>query len=634
LPGYTPPPDPMRITPNSPPCQRNTRHGDLRLVSRVDRPAASNPDLCIALRSCYILHMPLILGSLTVALLVGELDALIRGRAVKGVYISDDRVLAISLRKHSSSGDPGDRAAAEVLRFLHAPGFALVCLDAQTENESALTHLPRFESVIRDSSITGVEQVDLDRIVKVNLRTRAGDAAGLYFELNPSLPNLFLTDGGENIRASLLKAGTRTRSRKLEAGKRYSPPPMPCRIDPSEITEKYVNTLNWWQDDTVLSQSVSGVSPFFSREVASRARTLGSFYKAYDGLLSIYRAGRASPYTFSAGGHAPGFPASPGIAWYEPEQESVRELDRARTFNEAALRILRKVTASRAFEKRKAAAVKAVRHEIRKLRKMEAETRGREAETRAGEELRKFGELLMANIDKIRKGDTRIVLPDLHSGGDARVAIELEPRLTPQANAKAYFKKARKALRRAQLAHDKLEKAKRRLPALEAVREELECISDPGRLTEIEKEIGRVAPAGAGGKPVEDDKALRLGIRPRKYEISGGWTVLVGRSARENDILTHRYASPGDLWFHARQAQGAHVVLRRGRKKAQPSRQAVWEAAAIAAYYSKARTSKHVPVSYTEKRYVKKVRKGPPGTAAMLREKVIFVDPLLPGREE
>jgi len=61
------------------------------------------------------------------------------------------------------------------------------------------------------------------------------------------------------------------------------------------------------------------------------------------------------------------------------------------------------------------------------------------------------------------------------------------------------------------------------------------------------------------------------------------------------------------------------------------SRHAIAEAATIAAYYSKARTSKHVPVSYTEKRYVKKVRKGPPGLCVMLREKVIFVKPSLPG---
>jgi predicted ribosome quality control (RQC) complex YloA/Tae2 family protein len=75
------------------------------------------------------------------------------------------------------------------------------------------------------------------------------------------------------------------------------------------------------------------------------------------------------------------------------------------------------------------------------------------------------------------------------------------------------------------------------------------------------------------------------------------------------------------------------VVLRRERKTQVPL-DALLEAAAIAAHYSKARTSRNVPVSYTEKRYVKKVRKGPPGLCVMLREKVLFVDPALPERSE
>ena len=70
--------------------------------------------------------------------------------------------------------------------------------------------------------------------------------------------------------------------------------------------------------------------------------------------------------------------------------------------------------------------------------------------------------------------------------------------------------------------------------------------------------------------------------------------------------------------------------MRRPKQKTQVPKEAIVQAAAIAAHYSKARTSKHVPVSYTEKRYVKKVRRGAPGTAAMLREKVIFVTPGLP----
>ena len=566
--------------------------------------------------------MPLILDSFTVTFMAGELHTLLKGNEIKGVYISDDRLLSISLRAVGSR--------PRVLRFLHAPGFALLCVDRQTENESELTHLPRFESLVGGSTVVGVAQVDLDRVVKVETQAAKGERLNLYFELNPSLPNLFLTDSDDTVAAILLKAGTRTRGRRLDVGKPYVARPMPCKIDASEVTEKYVNTLSWWQDDTVLSQSVAGIGPFFSREIAHRGRGQGAIFKAYDELLRLYRAGASKPHTFSVGRAVPGRPPTIGMAWYSPQQEDVRDLRSARTLNDAALRILGNLTATLAFDRRKHRVARNLEREIRKWRKVEAETHNAESERDAAMVYRKCAELLMANPGKVRKGDIEAVLPDLHSGGRKEIRIDLRPELTPQRNAEAYFKRARKCLRRADLAHEKLEAARRRLSILLATARELEGLADARRLTEIEEKVLIAPPAGQKEQPPEDERAARLGIRPRRYMIAGGWTVLVGHSAAENDILTHKYASPSDIWFHARQAQGAHVVLRREKGRPGPPKEAILEAAAIAAYYSKARTSKHVPVSYAERRYVKKVRKAPLGTAAMLREKVIFVDPALP----
>ncbi len=565
--------------------------------------------------------MPLIIDSFTVTFLADELDALLAGRMARSVYISDDRVLSISFAR---SG-----ARRGVLRFLHAPGFALLCVDEQTEDESELTHLPRFEGPLEGASVISVEQADLDRIVLMRLASTDGSETRLYFELNPSLPNLFLTDGEDLIQAVLLKAGTRTRSRRLDVGRKYTPPPTSCRIQPSEVDERYLSALSWLQDDRVLAQSVIGVSPFFSREVAQRATEYGSLVKAYDELMSAYRRRAFEPHTFSAGKPATRGPLTVGISWFRPRQKDVSNVIGAPTLNAAALGTLRNVTTSRAFDKRKALAAKTVERDLRKWRRIEAETQDARREAAAAAEFRKYGELLMANLDIIRKGQTEVALADLHSGGGNKVNIKLAPHLSPQDNAGMYFKKARKSARRAELAHQKLAAARRRLLTLEAMSRELESLADPVRLTEIEERVLFSVAAGED-RPPEDEKALRLGIKPRRYVIVDGWTVLVGRSARENDILTHRYASPSDFWFHARQAQGAHVVLRRERKKAQPTKRAIEEAAAIAAYYSRARTSANVPVSYTEKRYVKRVRKGPPGTAAMLREKVIFVNPRLP----
>ena len=90
-------------------------------------------------------------------------------------------------------------------------------------------------------------------------------------------------------------------------------------------------------------------------------------------------------------------------------------------------------------------------------------------------------------------------------------------------------------------------------------------------------------------------------------------------------------ARSDDLWFHVRQAAGSHVILRRAGRKAEPDSTSIMEAAGIAAYYSKAGRSSNVPVCYTERRHVRKPRGAKPGLAVVSREKVVFVQPRLPG---
>ncbi len=144
-----------------------------------------------------------------------------------------------------------------------------------------------------------------------------------------------------------------------------------------------------------------------------------------------------------------------------------------------------------------------------------------------------------------------------------------------------------------------------------------------------EVRTGTAAGIAADRGPTEA-AAERAGIHPRRYALADGWIVLVGRSNKENDLLTHKAARPRDIWFHARGVAGSHVVLQRGDRKDNPSKVVLDQAASIAAYYSKARTSRHAPVIYTEKRYVRKPRKAPPGLAVCIREKVLMAEPRLP----
>ena len=112
--------------------------------------------------------------------------------------------------------------------------------------------------------------------------------------------------------------------------------------------------------------------------------------------------------------------------------------------------------------------------------------------------------------------------------------------------------------------------------------------------------------------------------------MAGGFQVWAGKSGENNDLLSTRYTKHNDLWFHARAVGGSHVVLKMGTGKGEVSKHAMEQAAAIAAYYSKMKGGKLVPVSMCEGKYVRKPRGAPPGTVRIEREKTLFVEPRLP----
>jgi predicted ribosome quality control (RQC) complex YloA/Tae2 family protein len=222
--------------------------------------------------------------------------------------------------------------------------------------------------------------------------------------------------------------------------------------------------------------------------------------------------------------------------------------------------------------------------------------------------------------------------------GSTEVVVELDPAQGPRANLDRLFRKARRLLR----GRDELESQRviqiEELARAERVLAELEVPLAGSRLTEL---VEVWAPAllhpregrelGAAAAPEKRSRGtLPEGFNPRRYELGLGWEVWVGKSSKQNDELTHRWARGHDLWFHARGCEGSHTVLRVDSGKGEPPREIVLKAAAIAAYHSKARNSRIVPVAYTEKRYVRKPRGAPVGTAAMMREKVVMVEPWVP----
>jgi len=273
-----------------------------------------------------------------------------------------------------------------------------------------------------------------------------------------------------------------------------------------------------------------------------------------------------------------------------------------------------------------------------------------------GEERRRDAEALAASLHTVARGQAEVTVADPR-GGPARI-LALDPGLPPHANLERLFRLARKAERGREVVAERLDAARRDAARLEAVAGQLDGLlaatSGPdgpdiaadaddaaapdaalGRLAALRGFATEHADLLADDRPGPGRRAPEQPARPfRRYRIDGRWEVWVGRSSEENDALTHRASHPRDLWLHAQGVGGSHVVLRTGGRPQAVPRTVLEKAAALAALHSKARHSALVPVIWTERRYVRRPRKAPPGTAVCLQEQNLFVEPgVMPGVE-
>ena len=232
-------------------------------------------------------------------------------------------------------------------------------------------------------------------------------------------------------------------------------------------------------------------------------------------------------------------------------------------------------------------------------------------------ELRALGDLLLARYHQIPSSADRVTLEDFQG---EEVELELDPGLAPNENADRYYEKAAKA-----------ERARERMPGLlaeaRARRAELERLDARVRTGEATREeLEAALPAEALRR--EESRSSDEGptLPYTTFRSSGGLEIRVGKGARQNDDLTFHHSNPEDVWLHARQVPGAHVILRWGRQETPPARDLA-EAAVLAAVHSKARTSGSVPVAWTFRKYVRSPRKAPPGMVVPERTRTLFVEP-------
>ncbi|HUF11481.1 MAG TPA: NFACT RNA binding domain-containing protein [Longimicrobiales bacterium] len=228
--------------------------------------------------------------------------------------------------------------------------------------------------------------------------------------------------------------------------------------------------------------------------------------------------------------------------------------------------------------------------------------------------LRSRADLLLARLHEVPRGAGRVTLVDFEGGA---VELDLDPAHSAADNARRMYDAARKRERAAERIPALVAEARRRIARLEALVARAE--RGEADAAEIDATLPRETTLDAKG----EESPLPF----RRYTTSGGLEVRVGRSSRANDELTFHHSSPDDIWLHARDVAGAHVILRWSRGDANPPQRDLAEAAVLAALYSRARTSGTVPVDWTRRKYVRKPRKAPPGSVLPERVKTVFVEP-------
>ncbi len=262
----------------------------------------------------------------------------------------------------------------------------------------------------------------------------------------------------------------------------------------------------------------------------------------------------------------------------------------------------------------------ALKREERSIRSTIAKVEREKGKGTDPQELEQKGNAILANVHIIEKGMASVEVDNPYGAG--KIELELDQTLDGPANAERYFKRAKKIRAAAKLAEERLDNLHARLQAFAEEREQADKTDDIKELKAIAERHKRKQYDSSD--PGEEERF------PRRFRSETGLEIFVGRNDRENGELL-KWAHKNDYWLHAQNIGGSHVILRSHGRHA-PDRRSVERAASIAAYYSKGKTSAIVPVACTQLKYVVKRKGQGPGKVTYTREKVLFVEPILPKR--
>jgi predicted ribosome quality control (RQC) complex YloA/Tae2 family protein len=485
-----------------------------------------------------------------------------------------------------------------------------------------------------------IEQFDFDRMINFYFVRKSQfektKKYRLVAELTGRNSNLILVDEEDEKIVSYL-SGVRTspsKFRQIRTGGKYIPLPPPKKINPLTIKPAQFRELLLQNNQTILLEFLidrfSSIDVFLAKNIAQLAGmdvqkkivdlTLPEIENLLEGFDSFFKDVVQLKFR-------------PQIIFDElkmPKAISIFSLpfipqDQKRdcpSVNQA-IKIFFQI---KQRETNRAELYKIITRQIAKLETRLGKLHQDLGEAKRYEDFRKFGDLLIANIQCLKRGMGKIKLIDLFDQKQKEVTIPLEPSLGPIKNAKKYFEKFKKGKTAVKVIRKRLDQTVQEKAKLTALLSQLRKKLSLEELYEIRTNLMK---AGYIPKTKNETKKGNEKLSAREFMTSDGFRILVGKNDRENDYLSFKLAKKDDLWFHADGSPGSHVILLKDQRKAEFSKDAVNQAGSLAAYFSKARNSKKVAVIYTLAKYLKKPKGAKAGLVTVTKEKSIVVVPKL-----
>lgn len=510
------------------------------------------------------------------------------------------------------------------------------------------------------AKLIGLDNLGYDRVVSFDFEAEDDDGQIKLRKLIVSLTgrgaNLLVVEAGRII-ARLREGEEKKSSTKQHVGNTkkekeiirdpspdfvreilsYSEPPPPAdKLDPFQCSAAQIYDLIADADGeiaTAAQKNFIGFTPAFARELAFRAK-LSDPASALQNLLADLYESNPVPAIYST-------PTIEEIRQEIGRDEFSLTLSPIKlthlfalpqtsftTTNEAADVYFTLLDDRRRFQAAKQKLVSQLSAKLKKQRTLATNLQRELAGFASGEKHQRWGELLLANLHQATKTATGFAVTDFYDEAQATITIPAADKANAQDAAEHYFKLARKAKNGFAAISARLPEVQKEIAELET---KLARLAKIIRAEELKPLLEQAAPPPP---PKQAKSKTQPGKKPKEEKISGvrryrstdGYEILVGRTDRDNDNLSMRVAKSYDLWFHAADYPGSHVVLRNPQRREVPPR-AVIEAAELAAKFSSARNNAKVAVNYCEKKFVTKPKGFAPGQVRLASFKTVLVEP-------